>query len=75
MSDALGKKISYVDLSPADYKAALEQKGTPEYYVENLLGLEGIKAAGYSSACTDDVKRILKRKPRTFADVDFDAYL
>lgn len=64
MSDALGRKIEFVNLGPEDLKQALVAAGVPEWNAEALIDLQRLYREGKASALTQDVEMILGRKPR-----------
>lgn len=66
MSQVAGRKISYVDLSPTEFKKAILSAGTPEWSAEALLDLQRFCREGKASYVTDDVARLLGRSPITF---------
>ena len=65
MSEVLGRKIEFVNLSSEDLKAGLLSAGVPEWNAEALVDLQKLYKAGKASQVTDDVQRITGRKPRT----------
>jgi uncharacterized protein YbjT (DUF2867 family) len=66
ISQVAGRKISYIDLPPADFKKAILSAGTPEWSAEAMLDLQRFYRGGKASRTTDDVERLLGRKPITF---------
>jgi uncharacterized protein YbjT (DUF2867 family) len=66
ISQVAGRKISYVDLPPADFKKAILSAGTTEWSAEAMLDLHRFYRGGKASRVTDDVERLLGRKPITF---------
>jgi len=66
ISRVAGRKISYVDLPPADLKKAILSAGTPEWSAEALLDLQRLYREGKASLVTDDVERLTGRRPITF---------
>jgi uncharacterized protein YbjT (DUF2867 family) len=66
ISQVAGRKISYVDLPPAEFKKALLSAGTPEWSADALVDLQNFYRLGKGSGTTDDVERLLGRKPITF---------
>jgi uncharacterized protein YbjT (DUF2867 family) len=66
ISRVAGRKIRYVDLPPADFKEAMISSGTPEWSAEAILDLQRFYRDGRASGTTDDVERLLGRKPITF---------
>jgi uncharacterized protein YbjT (DUF2867 family) len=66
ISRVAGRKISYVDLPPAEFKKALLSAGTPEWSADALLDLQRLYREGKASAVTNDVEQLTGRKPITF---------
>jgi uncharacterized protein YbjT (DUF2867 family) len=66
ISRVAGRKISYVDLPPAEFKKAVLSAGTPEWSADALLDLQRLYREGKASVVTNDVERITGRKPITF---------
>jgi uncharacterized protein YbjT (DUF2867 family) len=66
MSDVLGRKISFVDITPEQMRTGLLQAGLPKDYSEFLIMILGFFKEGYSSAILDNVEKITGRQPITF---------
>jgi uncharacterized protein YbjT (DUF2867 family) len=66
ISSVVGRKISYVDMPPAEFKAALVSAGTPEWSAEALLDLQRLYREGKASLVTNDFEPLTGRKPITF---------
>ena len=64
MAEALGRKIEFVNLAPEDLKEALLTAGVPEWNAEALIDLQRLYREGKASAVTEDVERIVGRRPR-----------
>jgi uncharacterized protein YbjT (DUF2867 family) len=60
------RKINYVDLPPAEFKKTILSAGTPEWSAEATLDLQRFYREGKASRATDDVQRLLGRRPITF---------
>ena len=67
LSAALGRKISYVHLPPAEYRQAVLQAGVPAWLADALLELYDYYRDGKASRVTDAVERISGRPPISFA--------
>src|SRR5215813_9967263 len=65
---ALGRDIRHVSLPAADLKAAMLAEGMPNAIADRMLDLERYFREDRASAITDDVKRVIGREPRRFAD-------
>jgi uncharacterized protein YbjT (DUF2867 family) len=68
LSDALGRPIQHVVLSPEAMKEGMLGAGTPARVTDWLLDLERYFREGRASRVTGDVERVTGRKPRRFAD-------
>jgi uncharacterized protein YbjT (DUF2867 family) len=66
LSRVLGRKISSVDLSPADLKKALVGVGTPEWYAEATIDLFRWYKTGGASVISNDVEKVTGCKPGMF---------
>lgn len=66
LSDDTGREIKYVDLPPEQFKQALLGAGLPEWSVDALNDLQQFYRRGGASAVTDDVQKLLRRKPISF---------
>jgi uncharacterized protein YbjT (DUF2867 family) len=66
LSDDLGREIRYVDLPPAQFKQALLGAGLKEWDADALIDLQQFYREGGASALTQDVERLLGRKPTSF---------
>jgi uncharacterized protein YbjT (DUF2867 family) len=66
LSDDLGREIRYVDLPAEQFKQALLGAGVPEWSANALLDLQQLYRNDGASAVTNDVERVLRRKPRSF---------
>ncbi len=62
----LGKPVTYVDVSPEDFKASMLQWGQPEWLADALNELFGIYRAGYGAVITDVVAEVAHKTPITF---------
>ncbi len=67
LSSVLGRTITYVPLSPEDYKVGALGTGVPEGYVDALLDLARCYRSGAAAQVTGDVKAVLGRDPISFA--------
>ena len=45
LGELRGKPVTYVDLTPEQQRAALEQQGAPGWMIDGFVGLEGVKLA------------------------------
>ncbi len=66
LSRVLGRKISYVDLSPADLKKALLGAGTPEWYADATIDLFRWYKTDAGSVVSGDVEKVTGCKAGMF---------
>src|SRR5256885_15860642 len=66
LSDDTGREIKYVDLPPEQFKQALVDAGLPEWSADALNDLQQFYRRGEASAVTDDIQKLLRRKPISF---------
>jgi uncharacterized protein YbjT (DUF2867 family) len=66
ISRVVERKISYIDLSPAEFKKTIRSTGMPEWAADALLDLQRLSREGKASLVTNDVERLTRRKPISF---------
>jgi uncharacterized protein YbjT (DUF2867 family) len=66
ISRVVERKISYVDLPPAEFKKATLSAGILEWSADALLDLQRFYCEGKASLVTNDVEQLTGRKPITF---------
>jgi uncharacterized protein YbjT (DUF2867 family) len=66
LSEATGRTISYVPVSPEQFRAGALGAGLPEWLVSALERLNELFASGAAAAVTDDVRRVGRKEPTTF---------
>ena len=66
LSNEVGKKISYVDVTEEDAGKGMKQMGADDWFIDVMLELFRITRAGYGSETTTAVEHILGRKPISF---------
>ena len=66
ISHVAGRKITYVDLPPAEFKKTIVSTGAPEWSADAVIDLQRHYREGKASVVTDDVERLTRRKPITF---------
>lgn len=66
LSEDTGREIHYVDLPVGQFKQALQAAGVPEWSANALIDLQQFYRRGGASAVTDEVGRLLGRKPISF---------
>lgn len=67
LSEALGRKIQYINLPPPQLRQALLSAGVPEWSVDAALDLQRFYREGKAATVTEDVEQILGRKPIHFS--------
>ena len=67
LSEALGRPISHINLSPSDLKSGMLAEGMPEAISDRMLDLERYFREGRGSCITNDIKQVTGREPRRFA--------
>lgn len=68
LSQAVGKPIQYVDVPAEAAKDNMLKMGMPPRLVDMLVEFSGVVRQGMAGAVTQDVEKVLGRKPRTFDD-------
>jgi uncharacterized protein YbjT (DUF2867 family) len=68
LSKALGRVIRHVGLPVADLMAGMLAEGMPESIADRMLDLERYFREDRANTITGDVKRVIGREPRRFAD-------
>jgi uncharacterized protein YbjT (DUF2867 family) len=68
IAQTTGRKIDYLPVSPADYRAELVRQKVPEEFVELVMYLFTTVLDGRNTPLGDGVERALGRQPRSFAD-------
>jgi uncharacterized protein YbjT (DUF2867 family) len=65
---AIGKPVKCAPVSEADAKKAMIGAGMPEWFVDDLIALQGMFKAGRGAVVTTDLARLLPDVPRTVDD-------
>lgn len=68
ISAVTGKKISYRDIPPAEFKRTFLDLGVPAVYVDFLVTIFGFLREGYNARTTTAIRDILGREPRNLSD-------
>src|SRR5437763_10920977 len=66
LSEATGREVAYVPVSPEQFREGALAAGLPEWLVGALERLNEIFAAGYAAEVTDYVRSVGKKEPITF---------
>ncbi|MQY29049.1 NAD(P)H-binding protein [Nocardia aurantia] len=65
---ALGREVKVVDLSDTEIRARMSAAGMPSGYIDGVQQGTAFIRAGRNATVTDDVREILGRPPRTYAE-------
>ena len=68
LSEAVGRDISYVNLSVDNFRASILDMGRPEYFADGLSTLYGQLAAGAQSGITTTIEDVIGRAAGTWAE-------
>lgn len=66
ISAASGRSVSYVDISPDDFKKSLLAAGVPEDYAGFLVYIAGALKEGHASPVLDTVQQLTGKAPVSF---------
>lgn len=66
LSKVLGRTISHISLSPADFRSGMLAAGSPDEYVDMLLDLERYFHEQQASRITNDIKQVTGHDPIRF---------
>ena len=66
LSEATGRSITYVPVTPEQFREGALASGLPEWLVGALERLNEIFASGHAAEVTDDVRRVAGKEPITF---------
>ena len=66
LSEATGREIKYVPISPEQFRAGALGAGLPEWLVSALEQLNELFASGRAAEVSDDVPRVGGKEPTTF---------
>ncbi len=64
----IGEPIRYVDVGDEGLAASLRERGSTEFFVESMVGLEQVKQRGYAEAVSPDVEKVLGRPAQGFGE-------
>ncbi|MFF3613120.1 SDR family oxidoreductase [Streptomyces sp. NPDC002580] len=67
LAEVLGRPVTTVDVPPGELRARLLRAGMPDTYAEGVLAGTAYVRRGGNAVVTDDVRRVLARAPRTYA--------
>jgi uncharacterized protein YbjT (DUF2867 family) len=66
LSAALGKPVTYVSISPEQFKTAMLGSGAPEWLADAMNELYAVYRAGYGGGVTDTFAQVTGKPPTTF---------
>ena len=66
LSNVLGRRISYVNVTEEDARKAMKEIGMEDWFVDALIELYRVIKSGYASQTTAVVEQITGRKPILF---------
>lgn len=67
LSNEIGKKISYRDVTEEDARKEMKRLGAEDWFIDVMLELFRITRAGYGSQTTTAVEHLIGRKPMSFS--------
>lgn len=68
ISNAAGRTIAHINLSPEDLKRGMLSAGIPEPMADNLLDLQRHYRDGKAASTVSDIQTVTGREPTRFAD-------
>jgi uncharacterized protein YbjT (DUF2867 family) len=66
LSEATGRRVAYVAITPEQFREGALAQGLPEWLVSALERLNELAVSGEAEEVTDDVRRVGGREPKTF---------
>lgn len=66
LSDALGRKVHYVDISEQEAHDSMHDMGMPEWRISDYMTYQWYLKADYGSMVTQAIPKVLERPARTF---------
>jgi uncharacterized protein YbjT (DUF2867 family) len=67
LSNATGKKISYVSISEEEARAAMKEMGMDDWLINTISELANYFKKGYASQVSSAVKEVTQKKPISFS--------
>jgi uncharacterized protein YbjT (DUF2867 family) len=67
-SEALNRKITYVDIAPEDWERDLRKAGLPGHLINHLVSMAGLNRAGRYDRTADGVERLTGRPAMSVRD-------
>lgn len=66
LTTALGKQVTYINVSPEQFKSGMLSFGAPEWIADAMNELFAVYRAGYGGGVTDTIAAVTKKPPITF---------
>jgi predicted ester cyclase len=66
VSEALGKEVKYVNITPEQQRETVTKMGLPPFLIDTVCGLDAIKRAGHAAGVSPAVKEIIGREGRHY---------
>ena len=67
LSNEIGRKIKYVDISEDQAREGMKAMGMDEWFINSMMDLFGITRAGYVSDISSAIEEVTGKKPITFS--------
>jgi uncharacterized protein YbjT (DUF2867 family) len=68
LSNEIGRKIKYVDISEDQAREGMKAIGMDEWFINSMMELFGITRAGYVSDVSPAIEEVTGKKPITFSE-------
>ena len=67
LSNEIGRKIKYVDISEDQAREGMKAMGMDEWFINSMMDLFSITRAGYASEISSAIEQVTGKKPITFS--------
>jgi hypothetical protein len=67
LSNAIGKKISYVNVSEEEFRGAMKEMGMDDWLINTISELYNYFRNGYASQISSGVEEVTGKKPISFS--------
>ena len=67
LSNEIGRKIKYVDISEDQAREGMKAMGMDEWFINSMMDLFSITRAGYASDISSAIEEVTGKKPITFS--------
>ena len=68
LSNEIGRKIKYVDISEDQAREGMKAMGMDEWFINSMMDLFSITRAGYASDISSAIEEVTGKKPITFSE-------